>query len=269
MVEPLDEIRRRHESSLAATVGSFAQNVIYHSSKDHVCAICGGAKRAGFDLCRSCGDHSSFGGELADRVRIFAYAPMECSSDVSNQMTRYMYRYKEGKAESGIARTAITEILVTELVLRWGCIKELSDNVAPTAWATIPSTTGSPRAGREHPLRHIVRKVLPSVPEVKMRAVGAKNRALSPELFQLDGVYSNETMRHVLLIDDTWTTGGNVQSAAVMLKRAGARRVTVFCVARVVNYGFCASIGEGVERGFRSLPFRGGQWCPWHCRRES
>ena len=264
-------IRMTHEASLAATVGSFAQNVVYRSAKDHVCPICGGAKGAGYAVCVSCSthQHSPYKAQLADMVRIFAYAPMECSSDASNQMTRYMYRYKEeDRVGSELARAAVTEILVTELVLRWGCIKEVSGGVAPTAWSTIPSTTNSPRAGIEHPLHRIVRQVLPRVPEVKLRAVGAKSRSLSPDLFQMECECAPDTLRHVLLIDDTWTTGGNVQSAAVSLKRAGAQRVTVFCVARVVNYAFCASIGEGVADGFRSLSFRGGQWCPWHCMVE-
>ncbi len=264
------EIRRRHEASLAATVGSFAQSVVYRSTRDHVCPICGGAKKDGYAWCVSCSahHHSPYKAQLADMVRIFAYAPMECSSDVSNQMTRYMYRYKEDRAGSELAQAAVTEILVTELVLRWGCIKEVSGGVAPTAWSTIPSTTNSPRAGIEHPLHRIVRQVLPRVPEVKLRAVGAKGRSLSPDLFQMECECAPDTLRHVLLIDDTWTTGGNVQSAAVSLKRAGGQRVTVFCVARVVNYAFCASIGEGVADGFRSLSFRGGQWCPWHCMVE-
>ena len=270
-MDRLDGIRRRHEASLAATVGSFAQHVIYRSTKDHVCPICGGAKKSGYACCISCSthQHSPHKALLADTVRIFAYAPMECSGDASHQMTRYMYRYKENRPDSERARAAIEEILVTELVLRWGCIKEVSGGVAPTAWATIPSTINSPRAGVEHPLHRIVRQVLPSVPEVGLRAAGVKSRSLSPDLFQLEGEYAPNTLRHVLLIDDTWTTGGNVQSAAVALKRAGAQRVTVFCVARVVNYAFCASIGEGVANGFRSLPFRGGNWCPWHCVPES
>lgn len=45
------EIRRRHEASLAATVGSFAQSVVYRSTRDHVCPICGGAKKDGYAWC--------------------------------------------------------------------------------------------------------------------------------------------------------------------------------------------------------------------------
>ena len=38
--------------------------------------------------------------------------------------------------------------------------------------------------------------------------------------------------RHVLLLDDTWTTGSKLQSAAVALRQAGAAAVTGLCVAR-------------------------------------
>ena len=40
---------------------------------------------------------------------------------------------------------------------------------------------------------------------------------------------------NVLLIDDTWTTGANVQSAAAALKTAGANRVGVLVIGRHVR----------------------------------
>ncbi len=41
--------------------------------------------------------------------------------------------------------------------------------------------------------------------------------------------------RSVLLIDDTWTTGANAQSAAAVLKEAGAEHVAVVVIGRYVN----------------------------------
>jgi adenine/guanine phosphoribosyltransferase-like PRPP-binding protein len=37
---------------------------------------------------------------------------------------------------------------------------------------------------------------------------------------------------HVLLIDDTWASGGHAQSAVLALRAAGASRVSVLVVAR-------------------------------------
>lgn len=42
--------------------------------------------------------------------------------------------------------------------------------------------------------------------------------------------------RHVLVVDDTWTSGAKVQSAAVALKDAGAAQVTALVVGRWCNY---------------------------------
>jgi hypothetical protein len=41
---------------------------------------------------------------------------------------------------------------------------------------------------------------------------------------------------HVLLVDDTWTSGANMQSAAVALKDAGATRVTALAVVRWLRW---------------------------------
>jgi hypothetical protein len=41
--------------------------------------------------------------------------------------------------------------------------------------------------------------------------------------------------RHVLILDDIWTTGSNAQSAALALRRAGAAAVSVMVVGRWLN----------------------------------
>jgi orotate phosphoribosyltransferase len=39
----------------------------------------------------------------------------------------------------------------------------------------------------------------------------------------------------VLVVDDTWVSGGSAQSAAAALKLAGARRVAIVVLGRHVN----------------------------------
>ena len=39
----------------------------------------------------------------------------------------------------------------------------------------------------------------------------------------------------VLVVDDTWVSGGSAQSAAVALKLAGARRVAIIVLGRHIN----------------------------------
>lgn len=43
--------------------------------------------------------------------------------------------------------------------------------------------------------------------------------------------------RHVLLIDDVYTTGATANACVRLLKKAGAARVTIFCWARVLREG--------------------------------
>lgn len=43
--------------------------------------------------------------------------------------------------------------------------------------------------------------------------------------------------RHVLLVDDVYTTGATANACVRLLKKAGAARVTIFCWARVLREG--------------------------------
>jgi adenine/guanine phosphoribosyltransferase-like PRPP-binding protein len=60
-----------------------------------------------------------------------------------------------------------------------------------------------------------------------------RNPARSDENF----VAPRMSGQHVLLVDDTWATGGHGESAAAALKRAGAARVTLLVLARWLNMG--------------------------------
>jgi hypothetical protein len=62
------------------------------------------------------------------------------------------------------------------------------------------------------------------------RVVAADRFSLDPDV-RLDG-------RHVLILDDTWTTGSNAQSAALAVRRAGAAAVSVMVVGRWLSPGF-------------------------------
>ena len=101
-----------------------------------------------------------------------------------------------------------------------------------------------------------------TIPEVKLLAKEQKHRAIAPSTFSLDGSYSDETLRHVLLIDDTWTSGGTAESASIMLKQSGAQRVTIYCLERIIDLDYCSRmIGQSVSDGYKQLTYRNG--CSW------
>ena len=58
-----------------------------------------------------------------------------------------------------------------------------------------------------------------------------KPRQFVPDMWSVDRPDTAQG-RHVLLLDDTWTTGAHAQSAAAALRRAEARAVTVLVIAR-------------------------------------
>jgi hypothetical protein len=65
----------------------------------------------------------------------------------------------------------------------------------------------------------------------------------------------------VLVLDDSWVSGGSAQSAAVALKRAGARRVAVIVLGRHLNP---ADPRTGLLIGSLPAPAPGLERCAAH-----
>jgi hypothetical protein len=72
--------------------------------------------------------------------------------------------------------------------------------------------------------------------------------------------------RHVLILDDVWTTGSNAQSAALAVRRAGAAAVSVMVVGRWLSpdrRGTADFIATRLRRDYdpNICPLTGGD-CP-------
>ena len=107
--------------------------------------------------------------------------------------------------------------------------------------ALAPETTAD-REGFLHPyqveggvaevtLRVLLRGFL-SLPWTELFTQPGANlwvRELNPDRFRAPGPLTSAA---ILLLDDTWTSGASVQSAAVALKRAGARSVAAVVLGR-------------------------------------
>lgn len=106
----------------------------------------------------------------------------------------------------------------------------------------LVTTVPSSRTERDatHPLRRIVGELVGPTRDRYAALLGRSAHPLgprteSPEKFAvrqaLDG-------RGVLLIDDTWTTGANVRSAAAALRRAEAGPIAVLVIGRHLHRGY-------------------------------
>lgn len=187
-----------------------------------VCATCLGPARRGFARCFHCGLHAeSAPGVLADVV-----APVACAPKGSRLATD-LWLYK---SERTGAREAGAGLLAMLLVFLHDKAPGLwrAAATAPTCACVVPSGRGRPGS---HPLQALVQGclTLPWVALVARPGGDTWARALDPGRFRarrpLDGAA-------VLVLDDTWTSGSTAQSAAVALKRAGARWVAVVVLGR-------------------------------------
>lgn len=144
---------------------------------------------------------------------------------------RTLWLYKSDAPDRDAARRALRAMLLVFLHDHGRCIWTRARMVAPTHVAVVPSGRGRPGP---HPLRTLVQPYL-ALPWADL-AVCAREpvqpRDLDPGRFRAPARLAGAG---VLLLDDTWTSGSSAQSAAIALKRAGARRVAVVTLGRHVN----------------------------------
>lgn len=226
-----------------------------HSANGHdlpVCRICRGptgVNNAGqhWELCRPCQGHLNDSSitpqELADATGFIIYA-LKHADGAADQALRDMYRYKLtlGRAtRQEISEEGQRIRVLLYVTLRDNLADMLTTSVAPVDMIThVPST--SSQAGRDpyalgDAISSAVSKLRGAPPHVELLVPDSHNptssRTVSPERFSV-GEPGAVVGRHVLLVEDTWVTGASAQSAAVALHRAGASRVTVLCVARML-----------------------------------
>jgi hypothetical protein len=213
-----DTAQLRH--ALAQAAGGYLRNPI-HQPKI-TCRVCA-APVDGFDRCWRCEQARRIGG-VADVVAPLTYAIAGTPSaalvrDYKNHPARSV-RESHGAVINGLVRLGIAR--------HEHCIGRAA-GLAVSCRLVVPSLTSRP--GR-HPfaeLAHAINVVSDAValmpaPDARCdRAINDKF-VLAPAA-RLDG-------RHVLILDDTWTTGSTAQSAALAVRRAGAAAISVMVVGR-------------------------------------
>jgi hypothetical protein len=151
-----------------------------------------------------------------------AYAPK------GSGLARDLWLYKSGRPGAGEAGAALRALLLVFLHDHGGWVWRQAGMVVPTHACVVPSCRG--RSG-PHPLQELLRGCLRLPWAALLAQPGADlwARALDPDRFRAPRPLPGAA---VLLLDDTWTSGGTAQSAAVALKRAGAGRVATVVLGR-------------------------------------
>jgi hypothetical protein len=161
---------------------------------------------------------------LADAVAPAAYAPK------GSRLARDLWLYKSARPGSGEAGAGLRALLLVFLHDHGWRVWQQAGMTMPSLACVVPSSRGRPGP---HPLQALLRGFLALPWTVLDVQPGADPwaRALDPGRFRAPQPLTGAA---VLLLDDTWTTGGSAQSAAVALKRAGARSVAAVVLGRHV-----------------------------------
>lgn len=151
------------------------------------------------------------------------------------QSAHLLRAYKHPQMTTQMLRTQVAFLVALALQEHGGCMERAVGRARMSAWTTVPSTRERPGV---HPLVFAVQSggFAPGhrVEFAPGPTVNAPAHTLAPRRWiaaDPDAVAG----RHVLVIDDTWTSGANAQSAAAALTAAGADDVTVLAVARWIN----------------------------------
>jgi hypothetical protein len=163
-------------------------------------------------------------GWLADLVVPISYAPKG-----GDHYTR-LCRYKTDAPDAAAAQAVLRALLLTFLREHGPCLWRRAGLPVPARLAVIPSGQGRPGP---HPLTGLLTPLLALAPApLTVRPDQPLGRELNPGRFRAGPSVAGQS---VLLVDDTWVSGSSAQSAAVALRLAGARQVTVVVLGRHID----------------------------------
>ena len=196
-----------------------------------VCDICHGAPNPGFDRCWSCSR------TMRQVTRPLSLVVPISLYQVPGQLWKVLRDYKDGRT-AGLRERFALQVAATLgrfLSSHWHCITGPRGD----PWdriVTVPSSSG--RVGA-HPLRQALQLLPPPYRDRETDAlrpgpVAARHNQANDHAFI---VREPLDCARILLVDDTYTTGARLQSAASALCRAGGELVAAVVVGRVVRAG--------------------------------
>jgi len=217
-----------------------------HQAADHLSISVGGylyGTRRGVDFCRVCTtpvippyayckacndiNHSASlkSMPLADMVLPLVYIDDEPQSKL------LMHGYKGdqvGPEPQWELLLSVALMADLGLLIHRNCIESTLSPL--TALSFVPSTRGR----LDQPIKRIANLMSKEsgLPVIEAKYIGPQpsTRGYSPTHYEILPGAVDPT--HVLLIDDTWTTGGSAQSVATLLKLSGSQVVTVLVIGR-------------------------------------
>jgi predicted amidophosphoribosyltransferase len=214
-----------------------------------ICTICWAFIDTSFPTCYRCGHQPN----CLDAVVPISY------SEHQGQLHTALRNYKDG-ASAGIRRNAAVRLAA----VLWRFLRDHEACVARAAGMQeeFDSVTIVPSSDPNRDAHSAFRKVTGWIRPVKPRLQRTleptgevQGREFDANRFRSVGDVSGQS---VLLLDDTWATGGHAQSAAQALLEAGATKVALVVIGRHIrrDYEPVRDSGETCGDLFDALPER-------------
>lgn len=240
------------KKALVATAGGYLRN----PGGPGTCTRCFTPTTPG-PMCPDCRYAVTIAG-IPDLLGFMSYAGY---LDPIAQSGHVMRGYKNPLIPTGTQRQTVALLSALGLIGHVACPGRLL-GTSVTAWGTVPSLPPKPELP-VHPLNDIVRQLARAgATEVSLKAAaGLTNpRAINRSHYSVaDDAAEGQ---HVLLIDDTWTSGGHATSAALALRDGGATHVSVLVLARWLKIGWEATTAAWAKQRLTAPDFQ-PDTCPW------
>jgi len=214
--------------TVAELTAAYGNVLVAPRHGDGVCRTCFNLTD-GYERCYAC----VHGGRGLDLVVPISY------SVAGAQLHHALVSYKRGP------QPAATELGLQLAAVLWRFLAAHEGCVARALGvAEIPLVTTVPSNDRarddEHPLHRLVQHTVMPTSGRFQRLLRRTERLATPHVFCEERYAASAPLdaEPVLLIDDTWTTGANAQSAATALKLAGAGPVAAVVIGRHLNRGW-------------------------------
>lgn len=223
----------RNAHQLVREAGGYLRNIVREPSI--TCSVCAGPVD-GFVRCWRCNRDRHRPG-LADLVAPLTYAIDRKQSGI------LLRHYKDGISADAMVghRRVVRRLLYLGIMKHQKCIEKLIGKRISMR-VTVPSLNQRPGIHPFTAMAQDMRAVDNSRLALAPKRGATRDRVISANQFEVLAS-SGLNGRHILILDDTWTTGSNTQSAALSLREAGADHVSVMVVGRWLSETF----GNGAE----------------------
>jgi hypothetical protein len=190
-----------------------------------VCEVCFNFTR-GYERCYACSHNQPW---------LDALVPISYSV-AGEQLHHALMGYK--RLTGDVARRLAVElaaVLWRFLADHERCLARALGTDAFAVITTVPS--GDRERDERHPLRRVVGDLVAPTRGRHQRLLRRSNLEVPSREFDKHKYEATQSLggEPVLVVDDTWTTGANAQSAAAALKAAGAGRVAAVVIGRHLN----------------------------------